>query len=241
MDDPKAIDNLRRDLAEAWHSERLVYRPISSTNDEDVTFLHDMTSDPLTYGMVSGALHRPRRKDWAKEFATALEKDYMSVMICLRNVDTEEAGPKKEEKEKEAAAAAASSGASGGAAVPSSAATYQRIGFVRLGSAGGSSNGSMNTNRNLSLGICLAAEYQNKGYGTEALRWLVEWAFHFGNLRRIGLETTEYNMAARKVYERIGFVCDGRERETTFSGGRYWDLLHYSILKREWMASKEKQ
>lgn len=113
----------------------------------------------------------------------------------------------------------------------------ERIGFVCLGMGGDHPTWPTNASGSQALGISLAAEHQGKGYGTEAVRWVLDWAFHFGNLHRVELGVLEYNLGARRVYERVGFVLEGRRREVTFSGGRYWDLLLYSVLKREWLTA----
>lgn len=225
-----AIEDLRRELEGAWRSERLLYRPVMSSSDEDVAFLDGMNSDPVTFGMGGGALHRPQTKDTAKGLAALLEKSYLAVMICLATEHKEEEGTKD------------TSASEAPRSVSSTSAKPQRIGFVCLGMGGDNPIWPGNFSRSQRLSISLVAEYQGKGYGTEAIRWVLDWAFRFGNLHRVGLDTLEYNMGARKVYEHIGFVYEGRQREVTFMGGRYWDMLQYSVLKSEWLkehSSKE--
>lgn len=219
----KAIADLRRDLERAWRSERLVYRPVSSSSDEDVAFLDHMNADPVTFGMSGGALHRPQTRETAKSLAALLEKSYLAVMIYKYVDPVPEPGSE--------AASPASPDNNNNNDKP-----VRRIGFVSLGMGGDHPTWPANFSGSQKVGISLAAEDQGKGYGTEAMRWLLDWAFRFGNLHRVELCTAEYNLGARKVYERVGFVLEGRQREVTFSGGRYWDLLLYSVLKREWAA-----
>ena len=46
------------------------------------------------------------------------------------------------------------------------------------------------------------AEEQGKGYGTEAVAWLLAVAFERANLHRVELECNAGNVGARKVYEK---------------------------------------
>lgn len=115
------------------------------------------------------------------------------------------------------------------------------IGFLCIGFGGEDLIHPQSHNRHALLGIALATAHQNKGYGTEAVRWALGWAFRFANLHSVGLDVVEFNEKARRVYEHIGFVREGRSREVVFCGGRYWDLLHYSILDREWNDARKER
>jgi len=79
-------------------------------------------------------------------------------------------------------------------------------------------------------------KYWNKGYGRDALLTLLRYGFDTMNLNRVQLRVMEFNARAIHLYEKIGFVREGSEREAHFYQGRYWDMLHYSILRREWEA-----
>ena len=52
---------------------------------------------------------------------------------------------------------------------------------------------------------------QEKGLGTEATRLLCEYGFAELGLNKIYLETNDDNFAAQKVYEKIGFMLEGRK------------------------------
>lgn len=84
------------------------------------------------------------------------------------------------------------------------------------------------------LGISIHSDYHRKGYGYEAVKWLVDWSFRWGGLRKVSLYVYEHNRNAIKLYEKIGFVLEGRLREEAWADGKWWDDLIYSMLKREW-------
>ena len=89
------------------------------------------------------------------------------------------------------------------------------------------------------IGIDIVKGYQGQGYGTEAIQWVLEWAFNVAGLNRIGLRAFEWNYGARKLYEKLGFKQEGVTREHLYHGGRWWDDYQYGMLEREWRAMQE--
>jgi RimJ/RimL family protein N-acetyltransferase len=76
-----------------------------------------------------------------------------------------------------------------------------------------------------------------KGYGTEATRLMVRYAFETLNLNRVWLHVHEYNERGFRVYQKVGFRTEGRLRQDVFRDGRYWDTLVMAVLREEWGAS----
>ncbi|QHT63166.1 GNAT family N-acetyltransferase [Paenibacillus lycopersici] len=79
-------------------------------------------------------------------------------------------------------------------------------------------------------------EDRGRGYGKDAVAMLLRYAFLELNLERISLEVIAYNLAAIRVYEKAGFVEEGRLREAVMRGGRRYDLIAMGLLVREWAA-----
>ncbi|MFX0082807.1 MAG: GNAT family N-acetyltransferase [Candidatus Hodarchaeota archaeon] len=77
-------------------------------------------------------------------------------------------------------------------------------------------------------------ENQGKGYGTEAMKLLVEYGFNTLNLNRIQLETYDFNIRALKSYKKVGFKEEGTRRKAIFKNGEYHDVIMMGILKDEW-------
>ena len=92
----------------------------------------------------------------------------------------------------------------------------------------------MSHHRNTMIGINIAPDYQGQGYGSEAVLWALEWAFRHANMHRVEIGAVAYNEGAWKLYERLGFVHEGRKREAMWYDGEYHDLVLLGMLKKEW-------
>ncbi|MBK8027449.1 MAG: GNAT family N-acetyltransferase [Chloroflexi bacterium] len=80
-------------------------------------------------------------------------------------------------------------------------------------------------------------DYRGHGYGSDALRLILNYAFSELALRRVSLTVMDYNTAAIKAYERVGFQREGAHRQAVVREGRAYDLLLYGILRDEWSAA----
>jgi RimJ/RimL family protein N-acetyltransferase len=73
-----------------------------------------------------------------------------------------------------------------------------------------------------------------KGYGTDAMRVILRYAFTELNLYRVSLNVFEYNERAIRSYEKAGFTVEGRLRQYMHRDGRRWDVVFMGILQPEW-------
>ena len=90
-------------------------------------------------------------------------------------------------------------------------------------------------NRSGEIGIFIGdRDYWNQGYGTEVVRLVLQHGFSTLNLHRIFLRVHADTQRAIRLYEKIGFVHEGRQRQAEFHGGQYHDLLFMSMLLPEW-------
>lgn len=79
-----------------------------------------------------------------------------------------------------------------------------------------------------------AAEDRRKGYGTQALRMLLRFAFAELNLFRVTAAVQEYNEGAVALLKKMGFVEEIRRRKALERDGRRWDMLLFGLLNDEW-------
>ena len=93
-------------------------------------------------------------------------------------------------------------------------------------------------NRCATLGIFIGdKEYRSKGYGTEAIRLILEYGFYYMNLNNIKLDLVEFNERALRCYRKCGFKEYGRRRKCIYHNGNYYDRIEMDILKEEFTGS----
>jgi RimJ/RimL family protein N-acetyltransferase len=90
-----------------------------------------------------------------------------------------------------------------------------------------------NGNGFLRLGIG-AAEDRCKGYGSQALRMLLRFAFAELNLFRVSAIVPEYNEGALALLKKFSFVQEVCRRRSLERDGRRWDLFVFGLLNDEW-------
>jgi RimJ/RimL family protein N-acetyltransferase len=98
--------------------------------------------------------------------------------------------------------------------------------------------GARPKDRCATLAIALGREYIGQGYGTDAVRVMVGYGFREMGLHRVQLTVAPYNPGAIRVYEKAGFVEEGRQRESVLHDGRWYDEVLMSILDHEWAARR---
>ena len=90
-------------------------------------------------------------------------------------------------------------------------------------------------NRNAEVGIVIGKkEYWNKGYGTDAMMTILDFAFNLMNLHRVYLRVYSFNERGIRSYEKSGFRKEGVMRDDLFAQGKYHDTIIMGILKDEY-------
>ncbi|TLZ56585.1 MAG: GNAT family N-acetyltransferase [Methanobacteriota archaeon] len=88
--------------------------------------------------------------------------------------------------------------------------------------------------RKAEVGIVIGEPtFWSKGYGTEAMRTALRYAFGPLSLNKVSLDVLEYNTRAIRTYERLGFRPEGVHREDIYKDGRFVHVIRMSILARE--------
>ncbi|HYM16737.1 MAG TPA: GNAT family protein [Dehalococcoidia bacterium] len=90
---------------------------------------------------------------------------------------------------------------------------------------------------NLGIGIGEQA-YRSHGYGSDAVRTLVRFAFAEMNLNRVELDVFDYNERAIACYRKCGFVEEGRRRQARYARGVYHDTVVMAVLRNQWLAHR---
>ncbi|MFF8958897.1 GNAT family N-acetyltransferase [Streptomyces sp. NPDC014894] len=76
-------------------------------------------------------------------------------------------------------------------------------------------------------------EYWGRGFATDAMRRACRYGFEDMRLHKISLTVVTENHAARRVYEKVGFVEEGRLRSVFRRDGRWYDQFAMGLLEGE--------
>jgi|SRR5215469_11411327 len=92
-------------------------------------------------------------------------------------------------------------------------------------------------NRSAEAGIVIGDKSSwGKGFGTDAMRVLLRFAFDRINLNRVSLRVFDYNPRAITSYEKCGFKREGVLRQDKYLAGEYHDTIVMGILASEYRA-----
>jgi RimJ/RimL family protein N-acetyltransferase len=86
------------------------------------------------------------------------------------------------------------------------------------------------------LGITLGRDYWSRGFGQDAVRTLLDFAFRDLAMRKVGLEVLADDGRAVGAYRKAGFTEEGRLRAHAWFDGAVHDALLMGILREEWAA-----
>ncbi|MDD7511804.1 MAG: GNAT family protein [Peptostreptococcaceae bacterium] len=78
---------------------------------------------------------------------------------------------------------------------------------------------------------------RGKGYGEEALRLFLEYAFINMHRERVTLDYMTKNIIAQQLYQKIGFKREGTMRNSGKKNGKYLDLILMSMLRADYYES----
>ncbi|MGG3571478.1 GNAT family protein [Bacillus gobiensis] len=84
------------------------------------------------------------------------------------------------------------------------------------------------------IGILLAPEARGQGYGKYVMEKAIDIGFNQLRLNKIYLTTRGINKQAISLYEKIGFVVEGKLRKHAYVDGSYYDTYFMGILQSEW-------
>lgn len=89
-------------------------------------------------------------------------------------------------------------------------------------------------NRSAMVGIFIGDKTSwGQGYGQEASRLLLDYAFNLLNLHSIMLGAFSFNSRAIHAYQKLGFKEIGRRREARLIAGKAYDVVLMDLLEDE--------
>lgn len=218
----------------AFLSERLAYIKIDETDEHIKEFLPEVEDDPIVQALSSPAMLKPKGKKNIDWYAEQLAKSFLAVAICLK--------PEEAEKMR---AKPAENGAADAKTINAENHIQDEnpkppkptiIGTICL--AWGGADPELIHHRNSPIGIALGNKFQNKGYGREAINWILDWGFRHAGLHTMSIVTYSYNDRAAHLYRDLGFQLEGRRREVAWFDRQWYDELWFGITESEWEAMR---
>jgi len=191
-----------------WRSQRLIFRPVETSDEPFLVSMNQHNSD--SFQNATHSLPVPQGKASATNWRQWLQGALLGCIVCIP-------GPAKADD------VAVDGGIQ---AVPEPI----PIGTITLMD----SDPKRSHHRNTSIAVSIAHPYQKQGYGGEAILWALEWAFQHANMHRVSIGAFAYNEGAVRLYQRLGFVLEGRTRECAWYDGKYHDGIEMGMLKHEW-------
>jgi len=79
-------------------------------------------------------------------------------------------------------------------------------------------------NHTVSFGITILKEYSGQGIGSLLIKKVIEWV-ELNSIEKIDLEVFEDNFPAISLYEKFGFVEEGRKRKSIKTKDGYKDFI----------------
>lgn len=172
---------------------------------DDLPFLQRWHNDP---GVRAGVtLADPRNERQQEEWYESLDDDSIGLLVC----------PREDVSGLRDVTAVGGDGAE----------DLAPVGYISLFRVDA-------THGNAELYCWMVPDAREKGYATDATRTMLRYAFEERRLHKVVCRALETNEASIGVFENLGLVREGRQRDEKYVGGKYVDVFRYAMLADEW-------
>lgn len=89
------------------------------------------------------------------------------------------------------------------------------------------------TDGTFSYGIGISREHWRKGYASEAVKLFLNYYFNELRFHKCNIAIYDYNEASKVLHNSLGFIQEGRQRESKYTNGKYYDVVFYGITENE--------
>ncbi|MGE6489242.1 GNAT family N-acetyltransferase [Paenisporosarcina sp. NPDC076898] len=97
------------------------------------------------------------------------------------------------------------------------------------------------TTENCEVGFSLGYDWWNQGYGTEALKAVLEFGFQHMNIHKISAAHNTDNPASGKIMQKAGMEQEGLIRHMILNAkNQYKDCAVYGILQEDYLVLMKK-
>lgn len=85
--------------------------------------------------------------------------------------------------------------------------------------------------KRVGVGILILPEYQGKGYGSEALDMVIDYAFTYLNVHQIFANIMAENSRSIALFEKLNFKKIGIKKDWIYADASYKDEILYQLIK----------
>jgi len=89
------------------------------------------------------------------------------------------------------------------------------------------------------LGYWIAKDYWGRGFATESLERVLEFAFNDLNLNKLEAVHVSENLASGKVMGKVGMVKEGELKQHFFKNNKFWDVASFGICKDDYLKKNQ--
>ena len=75
-------------------------------------------------------------------------------------------------------------------------------------------------------------KFWGKGFATDAVSLLIDYAFKKLNLHRVYGGANKENKASIRIFKKLSFSEEGITKDGYFRNGRYYDLIHFGLINK---------
>lgn len=94
-------------------------------------------------------------------------------------------------------------------------------------------------NKNGEIGYWIDKQYWNRGYCTEAVNALIDYAFKKMDYIRVFARHFSINPASGRVMRKAGMSKEGYQKQAINKNGKFLDIELYAIIKDEWSENRD--
>jgi len=95
-------------------------------------------------------------------------------------------------------------------------------------------------NSSVQIGLDIASAHRRQGIATKVYKYLLTFFFDKLEMNRISLKVLETNLGAKRIYEKLGFIQEGIERQAIYRDGKFIDYILMSVLRDEYEKNRNR-
>lgn len=88
-------------------------------------------------------------------------------------------------------------------------------------------------NGTFSIGMQIGMDYRGRGYGTSAMKILLDYAFNERRLNKFNVSVIEGNIGSATMMRKLGCQEEGVRREVIYTEGKYKDEILFGLTRNE--------